>query len=107
MERAHTSRPRIAVVAAIFFALGAVAVLREAGLFEPSPWRAAAASASSRCESRGMSSKQIRCVGIRLRTVNTYHESLARKLGASSAAVITRFLMTTELTASIEPTALR
>jgi len=51
---------------------------------------------------RGMSSKQIAgALGIRLRTVNTYRESLARKLGASSAAVITRFVVTTGLTDSI------
>jgi len=53
---------------------------------------------------RGMSSKQIAgALGIRLRTVNTYRESLARKLGASSAAVITRFVVTTGLTDSIGP----
>ena len=53
---------------------------------------------------RGMSSKQIAgALGIRLRTVNTYRESLARKLGASSAAVITRFVVTTGLTDSMDP----
>lgn len=43
---------------------------------------------------RGMSSKQIAAaLGIGLRTVNTYRESLARKLGGSSAAVITRYVL--------------
>ena len=47
----------------------------------------------------GMQSKQIAsALGIGLRTVNTYRESLARKLGASSAAVITRFVLKTGLT---------
>ena len=42
----------------------------------------------------GLSSKQIAAtLGIGLRTVNTYRESLARKLGASSPAVLTRFVM--------------
>ncbi len=42
----------------------------------------------------GMSSKQIACsLGISLRTVNTYRESLARKIGASSPAVLTRFVI--------------
>jgi two-component system response regulator NreC len=42
----------------------------------------------------GMSSKQIAgSLGISLRTVNTYRESLARKVGASSPAVITRFVI--------------
>lgn len=46
----------------------------------------------------GKQSKQIACaLGIGLRTVNTYRESLARKLGASSAAVITRFVLKTGL----------
>jgi two-component system response regulator NreC len=43
---------------------------------------------------RGMSSKQIAAaLGIGLRTVNTYRESLARKLGASSPAVVTRYVL--------------
>jgi DNA-binding NarL/FixJ family response regulator len=42
----------------------------------------------------GKSSKQIAAaLGIGLRTVNTYRESLARKLGASSAAVLTRYVL--------------
>ena len=42
----------------------------------------------------GLSSKQIAAtLGIGLRTVNTYRESLARKLGASSPAVLTRFVL--------------
>lgn len=50
------------------------------------------------CISRGMPSKQIAAaLGIGLRTVNTYRESLARKLGASSAAVVTRFVLETRL----------
>lgn len=47
----------------------------------------------------GMQSKQIAAaLGIRVRTVNTYRESLARKIGASSAAVLTRFVLETGLT---------
>jgi DNA-binding NarL/FixJ family response regulator len=47
---------------------------------------------------RGLSSKQIAAaLGIRLRTVNTYREALARKLGASSPAVITRYVLETGL----------
>ena len=50
------------------------------------------------CVARGMPSKQIAAtLGIALRTVNTYRESLARKLGASSAAVITRFVLEAKL----------
>ena len=42
----------------------------------------------------GMSSKQIAsALGIGLRTVNTYRESLARKVGASSPAVLTRYVI--------------
>ena len=42
----------------------------------------------------GMSTKQIAAVlGVRPRTVSTYRESLARKLGGSSAAVITRYVL--------------
>ena len=40
----------------------------------------------------GLGSKQIAAaLGVSLRTVNTYRESLAKKLGASSAAVVTRY----------------
>lgn len=47
----------------------------------------------------GFSSKQIAAeLGISLRTVHTYRESLARKLGASSAAVVTRFVLGAGLT---------
>lgn len=43
----------------------------------------------------GLSSKQIAAaLGVGLRTVNTYRESLARKIGASSPAVITRYVLT-------------
>ncbi len=46
------------------------------------------------CIARGMASKRIAgYLGIGLRTVSTYRESLARKLGASSAAVVTRFVL--------------
>jgi DNA-binding NarL/FixJ family response regulator len=46
------------------------------------------------CIADGLPSKQIAAVlGIGLRTVNTYRESIARKLGASSAAVITRYVL--------------
>ena len=42
----------------------------------------------------GLASKQIAAVlGIGLRTVNTYRESLRRKLGASSAAAVTRYVL--------------
>ena len=47
----------------------------------------------------GLTSKQIAAaLGVRLRTVNTYREGLARKLGASSAAVVTRFVLESGLT---------
>lgn len=47
----------------------------------------------------GLTSKEIAAaLGISLRTVNTYRENLARKLGASSAAVVTRFVLKTGLT---------
>jgi two-component system, NarL family, nitrate/nitrite response regulator NarL len=50
------------------------------------------------CVARGMSSKQIAgLLGIGLRTVNTYRESLARKIGSSSAAVLTRFVLEAKL----------
>ena len=52
--------------------------------------------------SRGLSSKQIAgTLGISLRTVHTYRESLARKLGASSAAVLTRYVLEHQLAAAI------
>ena len=52
------------------------------------------------CVARGLASKQIAAtLGIALRTVNTYRESLARKLGASSAAVVTRFVLEAKLDA--------
>ncbi|GMV09898.1 MAG: hypothetical protein AMXMBFR55_16320 [Gemmatimonadota bacterium] len=42
----------------------------------------------------GRSSKQIAgALGISLRTVNTYRQSLARKLDGSSAAVLTRYVI--------------
>lgn len=47
----------------------------------------------------GLTSKAIAGdLGISLRTVHTYRENLARKLGASSAAVVTRFVLETGLT---------
>lgn len=54
------------------------------------------------CVAEGMSSKQIAGVlGIALRTVNTYRESLARKLGASSPAVVTRYVLEHKLAVSM------
>lgn len=54
----------------------------------------------------GLTSKQIAgALGISLTTVHTYRESLARKLGASSAAVITRFVLSAGLTESPLPSA--
>jgi len=42
----------------------------------------------------GMTTKQIAgALGVSVRTVNTYRESLARKVGASSAAVLTRYVL--------------
>jgi DNA-binding NarL/FixJ family response regulator len=42
----------------------------------------------------GLSSKQIAAtLGVSLRTVNTYRESLAKKIGASSGAVLTRYVL--------------
>jgi DNA-binding NarL/FixJ family response regulator len=42
----------------------------------------------------GMTTKQIAgALGVSIRTVNTYRESLARKVGASSAAVLTRYVL--------------
>jgi DNA-binding NarL/FixJ family response regulator len=42
----------------------------------------------------GLTSKQIAsALGLAIRTVNTYRENLARKLGASSAAVLTRYVI--------------
>lgn len=47
----------------------------------------------------GFTSKEVAAdLGISPRTVNTYRENLARKLGASSAAVVTRFVLRTGLT---------
>jgi len=47
----------------------------------------------------GLTSKRIAAdLGLSLRTVHTYRESLARKLGASSAAVVTRFVLESGLT---------
>lgn len=47
----------------------------------------------------GLTSKQIAAeLGVGLRTVHTYRESLAQKLGASSAAVVTRFVLESGLT---------
>ena len=47
----------------------------------------------------GMSTKQIAAaLGIGTRTVNTYRESLAKKVGASSPAVLTRFVLKSGLT---------
>ncbi len=52
------------------------------------------------CVAEGMSSKQIAAaLGIGLRTVNTYREALAKKLGASSAAVVTRYVLQHQITA--------
>ena len=53
----------------------------------------------------GLTSKQIAAaLGIGLRTVNTYRESIARKLGASSPAVITRYVLAHGLDAEMVPT---
>lgn len=42
----------------------------------------------------GMTSKQIAAeLGVGLRTVHTYREALARKLGGSSAAIVTRYVL--------------
>ena len=50
----------------------------------------------------GLSSKQIAAaLGVGLRTVNTYRESLARKLGASSPAVLTRYVLAHGLDAEL------
>jgi len=52
---------------------------------------------------RGMSSKQIAAaLGIKLRTVNTYREALARKIGASSPAVVTRYVLEHGLNSLVE-----
>ena len=69
----------------------------------PVPQRAVALSRRERQVAvrvaEGMSTKQIAAaLGIGTRTVNTYRESLARKLGASSAAVLTRFVLKSGLT---------
>ena len=51
----------------------------------------------------GLTSKEIAArLGIKPRTVNTYRESLARKLGASSAAVVTRFVIESRLEAGTD-----
>ena len=51
------------------------------------------------CVAEGMSSKQIAAaLGIGLLTVNTYREALAKKLGASSAAVVTRYVLEHQIT---------
>ena len=43
----------------------------------------------------GLTTKQIAAMlGVGVRTVNTYRESLARKIGASSGAVLTRYVLT-------------
>lgn len=61
---------------------------RVAVALSPREWQVAVRVA------RGMSTKQIAAaLGIRPRTVSTYRESLARKLGASSAAVVTRYVL--------------
>ena len=67
----------------------------------PVPKRAASLSPRERQVAvriaHGLTSKQIAAeLGIGLRTVHTYRESLARKLGASSAAVVTRHVLETE-----------
>ena len=50
----------------------------------------------------GLSSKQIAAaLGVGLRTVNTYRESLARKLGGSSPAVLTRYVLAHGLDAAL------
>ncbi|MHB1862083.1 MAG: response regulator transcription factor [Gemmatimonadaceae bacterium] len=61
---------------------------RVAVALSPREWQVAVRVA------RGMSTKQIAAtLGIRPRTVSTYREGLARKLGASSAAVVTRYVL--------------
>lgn len=53
---------------------------------------------------QGLMSKEIAAdLGISLRTVHTYREALARKLGTSSAAVVTRFVLRTGLTDLVPP----
>jgi DNA-binding CsgD family transcriptional regulator len=52
----------------------------------------------------GLSSKQIAgALGIGVRTVNTYREGLARKVGASSGAVLTRYVIESGLDAAWDP----
>ncbi len=54
----------------------------------------------------GLTSKQIASMlGLAIRTVNTYRESLARKLGASSAAALTRFVIESGLRDTAMPDA--
>lgn len=56
------------------------------------------------CVAEGLSSKQIAArLGIGLRTVNTYRESLARKIGASSGAVLTRYVLENRLALTDAP----
>ena len=57
----------------------------------------------------GLTSKAIAGdLGISLRTVHTYRESLARKIGASSAAVVTRFVLENGLSRTdAEPAGIR
>jgi len=54
----------------------------------------------------GLTSKQIASMlGLAIRTVNTYRESLARKLGASSAAALTRYVIESGLRDTAAPDA--
>jgi len=51
----------------------------------------------------GLTTKQIAgALGVSVRTVNTYRESLARKVGASSAAVLTRYVLEHRLDVAAE-----
>lgn len=54
----------------------------------------------------GLTSKQIASMlGLAIRTVNTYRESLARKIGASSAAALTRYVIESGLRDTAAPDA--
>ena len=54
----------------------------------------------------GLTSKQIASMlGLAIRTVNTYRESLSRKLGASSAAALTRYVIESGLRDTVTPDA--
>lgn len=69
----------------------------------PLPQRAATLSRRERQVAvrvaEGLTSKEIAAeLGIKLRTVHTYREALARKLGASSPAVVTRYVIESGLT---------